>query len=75
MLRLVLGVILGALIYYKIFKPANFWRDKNVTHVKSWPLIGSMWDFVSQKKNFLEVPKDFYNKYPNDRYLILAIDT
>ncbi|EFA09141.1 cytochrome P450 9e2 [Tribolium castaneum] len=69
MLTIILSVVLGALIYYKLIKPASFWDERNITHASAWPLIGSMWESVIQKKNFNEISSDFYKKYPNDRYV------
>ncbi|EFA09142.1 cytochrome P450 9D4 [Tribolium castaneum] len=69
MLTIILSVILGALIYYKLIKPASFWEERNITHASAWPLVGSMWESVIQKKNVNEVSTDIYNKYPNDRYV------
>ncbi|KYB25692.1 hypothetical protein TcasGA2_TC034188 [Tribolium castaneum] len=69
MLTIILSVVLGALIYYKLIKPASFWEERNITHASAWPLIGSMWESVIQKKNFNEISADIYKKYPNDRYV------
>ncbi|XP_044262034.1 cytochrome P450 9e2-like [Tribolium madens] len=69
MLTIILTVILSALIYYKLIKPASFWEERNITHVSAWPLVGSMWDSVIQKKNLNEISADIYKKYQNDRYV------
>lgn len=69
MLTILLSVILCVLIYYKIQKSANFWKNQNITHDKSLPLIGNLWQVISQKKHFVEIAKDLYDKYPDDRYL------
>nr|XP_015838493.1 PREDICTED: cytochrome P450 9e2 isoform X3 [Tribolium castaneum] len=69
MLTIILSVIFCALIYYKLMKPANFWKKRNITHVPSWPLVGNMLDSIIQKKHILEISTDIYKKYPDDRYV------
>jgi cytochrome P450 family 9 len=69
MLTLLLGIILGALIYYKLIKPSKYWEEKGITHVPSWPIIGNMGAFLTRKKHFLDIAADIYKNFPNERYV------
>ncbi|RZC39210.1 uncharacterized protein BDFB_009483, partial [Asbolus verrucosus] len=60
-------VAVVVLIYYKIIKPAKYWEERDVVHVKSWPLIGSMSDFAFKKKHIIDITVDIYQKFPNER--------
>ncbi|KAJ3645263.1 hypothetical protein Zmor_022932 [Zophobas morio] len=69
MLEIILGIILGALIYYSLIKPTSFWEERGVTHEPSWPIIGNMAPFVLRKQHFSGVTTALYNKFPNHRYI------
>jgi cytochrome P450 family 9 len=63
-----LGIIASLVyVYYKVVKPSKYWEERDVVHVKSWPLVGSMRDFVL-KKHITEVSIDVYKQYPNARW-------
>jgi cytochrome P450 family 9 len=67
MLTLLLGIILGALIYYKLIKPSNYWEEKGITHGPSWPIVGSMGAFLRRKKHIIDISRDIYKQFPNER--------
>ncbi|XP_015838491.1 cytochrome P450 9e2 [Tribolium castaneum] len=65
MLTTILLTLLSALIYFKLIKPASFWETRNVPHVTSWPLVGSMFPVLTQKKHFVEISQNIYTQFPN----------
>jgi cytochrome P450 family 9 len=69
MLSVLLGIIFGALIYYKLIKPSNYWEERGIPHVPSWPIVGNMGAFFRRKKHFFEITSDIYKKFPNERYV------
>jgi cytochrome P450 family 9 len=69
MLTLLLGIILCALIYYKLIKPSRYWDEKGIPHVPSWPIIGNAGALLTKKKHFLDIAADIYKNFPNERYV------
>lgn len=64
-----LGIIASLVyVYYKVVKPSKYWEERDVVHVKSWPIVGSMRDFVLKKKHITEVSIDVYKQYPKARW-------
>ncbi|KAF2901444.1 hypothetical protein ILUMI_04741 [Ignelater luminosus] len=60
--------IIAVLIYFKLIKPLNYWKEKGIPYQKSWPVLGNMIEFIMQKKSLFEVVQDLYITFPNERY-------
>lgn len=67
-LTAVFGIILFVLIYWILIKPTNYWKHRNVPHVKSFPIIGSISDILLQKANTVQFLQKHYNEFYKEKY-------
>ncbi|KAK4873821.1 hypothetical protein RN001_013181 [Aquatica leii] len=65
---ILIGVVLFVL-YKKLFIINYYWKERGVPYVRPWPLIGNMSDVVFQKKEVSQIIKQFYDAFPNERYV------
>lgn len=68
-----LFTFLIVLIFYKIYqstKVFEHWKKKGVKYVKPLPLVGNMLPTVLQTKSMSELTQDFYNAFPDERYVV-----
>lgn len=55
-------------IYVKLLKPLQHWKERNVPRDKPWPIIGSMGPMVFRTTSFAEWTEDLY-KNSKTRYI------
>jgi cytochrome P450 family 9 len=67
MFYIVVGVLLGVFIYFKVVKPARYWEKRNVTHEPSWPIGGNMASSILRKKHLVHIITDLYQKHHDKR--------
>jgi cytochrome P450 family 9 len=69
MFYIVVGVLLGVFIYFKVVKPARYWEKRNVTHEPSWPIVGNIASSILRKKHLVHIITDLYQKHHDKRYV------
>ncbi|KAB0794241.1 hypothetical protein PPYR_13861 [Photinus pyralis] len=57
------------LIYYTLFKPLTYWKDRNVPHIKPWPVLGNALPMLTGKHSITEFIEMIYHQFPNERYV------
>nr|XP_015838530.1 PREDICTED: cytochrome P450 9e2 [Tribolium castaneum] len=68
LLLLVLGVLLSCIwTYYKIIKPVKYWQERDVTHARAWPIVGSLNQVTLKKKHIADAIDEIYQHFPNQR--------
>lgn len=67
MLFYIAAVLLLLFVYYKLIKPHQYWKNKGVPHEKPMFIFGDMFANIFRMKDFAQMAKDIYDKYPNER--------
>ncbi|GBP17651.1 hypothetical protein EVAR_8648_1 [Eumeta japonica] len=68
MLLVILGVVLSAVAvsYYYLTRNYNYWKKKNVPHLKPVPFFGNYADFMLYKANWGETVRRLCEKFPDE---------
>lgn len=61
-------VLLAVLIYFKVYKPLQYWKELDVPFVPPWPILGNMGPFVLRQKSMVDWVDDIY-KSSDSRYV------
>lgn len=67
LLYLIVAVLL--LIYYVTTRKFDYWKRRNVPHVKPTFLFGTHGDLILQKKFFGETLQDLCNQFPDEKFI------
>ncbi|XP_011641127.1 cytochrome P450 9e2-like isoform X1 [Pogonomyrmex barbatus] len=67
---IVLSVTAGVLgFYYYFFKDLNYFKKHGILHKPPLPILGNMGSACLRLKPIVEFVKDFYNLYPEAKYI------
>ncbi|KAK0080395.1 hypothetical protein PV326_008191 [Microctonus aethiopoides] len=66
---MILSIIIGALgVIYFIYRQMTFWSSREIPHVKTIPIIGSLGAVFLRQKSFPELIQDLYLKHKDAKY-------
>lgn len=57
-------------VYIKILKPHKFFQNKNVPHLKPWPIIGNFGPIVFRRQSFADCLINMNKNFQNHRFVI-----
>lgn len=69
LLIILFSSILALFIYLVLIEPNRYWKKQGVPYIKPVPIFGNMFSNVLQLRSFNDMINDFYNAYPNNRYV------
>ncbi|RZC38896.1 cytochrome P450 9e2-like [Asbolus verrucosus] len=69
MFLFLLVVIVSVCVYYKLVKPCDYWKQKGIAYVPSWPLVGNLGSVVLRKKHLMDVTVDMYKNFHSERFV------
>lgn len=67
MLVYIILLLLVVLIYMKIYKPNQYWKERGVTHIKPYPIVGTMGSFVMRSMSTTDAAIQTYKQF-DERY-------
>lgn len=67
MLVYIILVLLVTLIYFKVYKPNQYWKERGVMHIKPYPIVGTMGPVVMRWKTGAVAAIEMYKAF-NERY-------
>ncbi|KAK5641475.1 hypothetical protein RI129_010022 [Pyrocoelia pectoralis] len=65
---LIIALLLIVIIYYLLFKPLNYWKEKNVPYTRAVPIFGNTWPVVFRKLSSAEVNLKLCQDHADKRY-------
>lgn len=68
MLWLIFFAVFALFIYIKLWKPHQFWKERNVPHNKPWPIVGNMSRITFRQTSFAEGLLEMCEQFKNHRY-------
>ncbi|GLV34626.1 Cytochrome P450 9f2 [Carabus blaptoides fortunei] len=70
MLWLLLVAVTIAFACFHLYKNVNYWRDRNVTHIRPWPLLGNFTGTMFRTRSFPDDIQAYYKRYPDAKYIV-----
>lgn len=67
MLEYIILVLLVILIYMKVYKPNQYWRESGVPHIKPYPIVGTMGSIIWRRTTITDATIQMYQKF-DERY-------
>lgn len=68
-LLLIFTSVFLTIFYIYFLRKRNFWKNKNVPHVKPTPILGNYSEYIFLKKYIGHVAQDICQAFPNEPYV------